>query len=316
MSRAAILVLVLVVGAPRTASAAEPAARVRFDVHAPCSDAQDFARRVSERTARVAASDDAKADVVEVVVHGATPAEGTFRVTPSGGEASSERRVDGATCEEVVDALSLAVALTYDPAATFAPRPPAPVATPAPVTKPAPAPPEPPRPAAPAPPPPLRASVGVLATAAAARRLPIGVLAFADLVTRRTTLRLAFGLQRVGVDVAGKSADFTWALLVPDVCPWRFASEPVELSPCLGLAMGVVEAEPRDIPAASSFTRAWIAPKPAVRVRLSLAEWIALEAQLALEVPLVRGRYTFADVTAYEIPAVVPSFGLGVSFAP
>lgn len=305
MGHAAAFVVVL-------ALAAEPPARVRFDVQAPCTDARDFARRVGERTPRVLPSEDPSADVVEVAVQGAA---GTFRVTPAGGEPSSERRLDGASCEEVVDALSLAVALTYDPEATIKPRPPpAPVTTSAATAPPPRVPPPPPAP--PPAPPPLRASVGLLATAAAARRLPIGVLAFTDLATRRSSVRLAFGLRHVGVDVTGRSADFTWALLVPDVCPWRFTSEPVEVSPCLGLAMGIVDAQPRDIAGASSFTRAWIAPKPALRVRLALGASAALEAQLALEVPLVRGRYTFAGLTAYEIPVVVPSLAIGASFTP
>lgn len=312
MVRPPALVLVALLAAPR-AAAAEPAARVRFDVRAPCSDAHDFARRVGERTARVTSTDDAKADVVEVVVQGADTAEGTFRVTPSGGEPSSERRVEGTTCEEVVDALSLSVALTYDPEATFTPRPAAPPPKPSPTPAPAPRPPPVVAPPVAAPPP-LRASLGALGTAAAARRLPLGVLVFVDLAMRRSSARLAFGLQHVGVDVTGRSADFTWALLVPEVCPWRLTSEPLELSPCLGLAMGIVEAQPREIPGASSFTRAWIAPKPALRLRMALSDSVAAEAQLALEIPLVRGRYTFAEVTAYEIPAVVPSLGLGLSF--
>lgn len=314
MVRASAFVLAAMTASPR-ALAAEPATRVRFDVRAPCSDAKDFARRVGERTGRVTESDGAQGDLVEVTVGTATPAEGTFRVTPAGGEPSSERRMEGASCEEVVDALSLAVALTYDPEATFTPRP---------VAKPTAAPvPPPPRPAPAAPPPtppppplPFRASMGVLATAAAARRLPLGLLAFTDVSTRRSSARLAFGLQRAKVDVRGLSADFTWALIVPDVCPWRFGSGPLELSPCVGLAMGVVDAQPREISGAESFTRAWIAPKPALRMRMAVGASVALEAQLALEVPLVRGRYTFANVTAYEIPPVMPSLGIGVSFTP
>lgn len=298
----------------RVAPAAEPKTRLRFEVDAPCSDARDFARRVSERTPRVTPSADAGVDVVEVVVRGTTPAAGTFRIVPPDGEPSAERRVDGAACEEVADALSLAVALAYDPEATFSPRTPAPVAPPERV--PAAPPPSPAQPVAFSPPPPLRASVGMHLSAAAARHLPIGVLVFGEVAGKRTSARLAFGVQRAYVSVAGRSADFTWALLVPDVCSFRFTTAAVELSPCLGVSMGLVDAQPRDIPGAESYVRAWIAPKPALRARAYLGEVAALEAQLGLEVPLVRDRYTFGSLTAYEVPPVLPSFAVGVAFAP
>ena len=142
------------------------------------------------------------------------------------------------------------------------------------------------------------------------------MMAFGEILTRRMSARLAFGFQRASVDVASRTADFTWGLIVPDVCPLRLVSDPLELTPCVGMALGVVEAEPDGINGASSFTRAWIAPKPMVRARLHLSSSFAVEAQLGVEIPLVRGHYTFAGVTAYDVAAVVPSFALGGWYSP
>jgi hypothetical protein len=153
--------------------------------------------------------------------------------------------------------------------------------------------------------------MGLQGSVSGANELPLGAMAFGEILSRRMSARLAFGFQRATADVASRSADFTWGLIVPDVCPLRLVSDPLELTPCLGMALGVVEAVPNDIPGASAFTRAWIAPKPMVRARLFLGTAFALEAQLGVEFPIVRGHYTFGGLTAYDVAAVVPSFALG-----
>jgi hypothetical protein len=142
------------------------------------------------------------------------------------------------------------------------------------------------------------------------------MMAFGEFLTRKMSARLSFGFQRASVDVASRTADFTWGLIVPDICPLRLVSDPLELTPCLGMALGVVEAEPQGITGASSFTRAWVAPKPMFRARLFLASSFAIEAQLGLEIPLVRGHYTFSGQTAYDVAALVPSFALGGWYSP
>ena len=287
---------------------------VRFEVEAPCSDAPRFAESVAARTPRIKPTDAKDADAVQVRVEGT---RGSFVIVAKGAsEPSAPRVMEGASCDEVVAALGLAVALVFDPDATDKPSSPPPSATRFP---PPPLPPPPPlslSPSLPPPPPAPRVALGLQGTVAGANDLPLGVMAFGEILSRRASARLAFGFQRATVDVASRTADFTWGLVVPDVCPVRLISEPLELTPCLGMALGVVEAEPQDIPNAASFTRAWIAPKPMIRARLHLASWFAVEAQLGLEIPLVRGRYTFAGQTAYDVAAVVPSFALGGWYSP
>jgi hypothetical protein len=293
--------------------AADNPTPVRFEVEAPCTDAPRFAESVSARTPRIKPTDARNADTVQVRVEGT---RGSFVIVGArGGEPSAPRTLEGATCDEVAAALGLAVALVFDPDATDKPAPkaepspqaPAPTRFPAAVVAPLPSPP---------PPPPPRIAVGLQGTVAGANDLPLGAMAFGEILSKRMSARLAFGFQRATVEVAARSADFTWGLLVPDICPLRLVSEPLELTPCLGMALGVVEAEPNEIPGAASFTRAWIAPKPILRARLLLASSFAIEAQLGAEIPLIRGHYTFGGVTAYDVAAVVPSFALGGWYSP
>jgi hypothetical protein len=289
--------------------AAEPATPVRFEVEAPCADAARFAKSVTDRTPRIAPTDARDVDLVEVHIAGT---EGSFRIVTPHGDASEPRTLSGATCDELVSALGLAVALAFDPDATDKPAPPPPAPKPAPVRPPVP----PPVPATPAAAPSTTLAIGVQGTLAIVSRLPLGGFAFGELLSRRASVRLAFGAQHATADVATRSAGFTWGLLVPDVCPVRLKAPALELSPCLGVEIGVVEAEPHGIPDATSFTHAWIAPKPIVRARLAVAKTFAVEVQIAAAIPLARRRYTFGGVTAYEVAPVVPSLALGGWFSP
>ena len=296
--------------------AADNPTPVHFEVEAPCTDAPRFAESVSARTPRIKATDPKDADTVVQIRIEST--RGSFVIVPKGGEPSSPRTLEGASCEELSSALGLAVALVFDPDATDKPTapPPAPTRFPPPPLPPSPPPSLPLPQSHPPPPPPPTLALGLQGTVAGANDLPLGMMAFGEILGRHISARLSFGFQRASVDVASRTADFTWGLIVPDICPVRLVSDPLELTPCLGMALGLVEAEPQDIVGASSFTRAWVAPKPMVRARLLVATTFAIEAQLGLEIPLVRGRYTFAGQTAYDVAALVPSFALGGWYSP
>ncbi len=287
---------------------------LRIAIDSPCTTESDFAERLGARSKRIVVAPEAtKADALAITIRpGPNGWDGTLRIDGEGGERT--RSVAGASCEEVTDALSLAVALTYDPDALSpkpaAPPPPPPPPPPAPVVRaaerPAPVPP---------PPRPLRWSMGVLGSIQASRPVPLGASAFGEVASPGgASARLAFGVQRGSIDVGDASARFTWALVVPDLCPVHLARGPFSIAPCLGLALGVLSAEPRDIPNGESYARAWIAPRPMIRMRWTLGRSFAVEAQGSVDVPLVRGRYTFGDVTAYAIPVVVPQAGLGGAF--
>lgn len=106
------------------AGSTEPiAVRVEFEGPATCSDAARFYARVRARTERVrkAAPGEPGLDLrVRLQPPAGGKVHGELRILDERGTAST-RKVDGASCEEVVEALSLTAALALDPSATLAP---------------------------------------------------------------------------------------------------------------------------------------------------------------------------------------------------
>ena len=100
--------------------------RVELDAPSDCSEVLGFYDRVRARTDRVRLAEaSAQALTLRVrVVRRGGKVHGQLRMTDENG-ASSTREVDGASCAEVVDALSLTATLALDPTAS----PEAPVAT-------------------------------------------------------------------------------------------------------------------------------------------------------------------------------------------
>jgi hypothetical protein len=125
------LVLTALLLAPLTVSATGAAAEqpraepVRVDIQAPsdCADGILFLDEVRSRTPLVRAAvegEPARVFRVTVTRDGAV-ARGTL-VVQEGDHASTPRRVLGASCEEVVQALALVAALAVDPLASMVPR--------------------------------------------------------------------------------------------------------------------------------------------------------------------------------------------------
>jgi hypothetical protein len=127
----------------QTGAAVSVPVRVEFDAPAGCSDADDFFAGVLSRARRVHRAHPGETGV-RLTVHvtrAGGRVHGELRVNEAGGQAET-RRVDGATCAEVVQVLSLTAALAIDPTADLlAPAAPAkPSAAPYPVRAPPPAP--------------------------------------------------------------------------------------------------------------------------------------------------------------------------------
>jgi hypothetical protein len=130
--------------------------RIDFDAPAGCADADAFYAGVQARMDRVRRAHPGEAAMRLVVRLTRTGGKvhGELHIGGEGGE-SDTRRVDGATCQEVVQVLSLTAALAIDPSAgvavpvlpekpapvTAPPVSPRPLAAPAPAGPPAPAPP-------------------------------------------------------------------------------------------------------------------------------------------------------------------------------
>lgn len=265
--------------------------------------------------------DDKPADEVIVrIVAEPRAAEGTFEVVRGHGPTRS-RRVEATTCDEVADMLSLAVALTYDPNALVmpsasAPAPSAPpevhaptpsVAADTPVAA----------PSAPSPAPAWGLRLGVQGLVAPAPdATSFGGQLFADLAHRAgPSFRLGFEGRRAEATTGPVSVDLVWALAQPLVCPLHLRAGRFDVAPCAGVALGVVSVSSRGASDPHSSVRAAVAPSLTVLGSVALSDWISLEARASVEAPLVRADFMIDSVVAYEDPILMPTFGLGVTFA-
>src|SRR6185312_8922242 len=154
---------------------------VRIDFAAPagCADEDTFWSGIASRTerARTARAGEAAMRMTVRLTRAAAKVQGELRIAMPGRHVEA-RRVEGATCTEVVQVLSLTAALAIDPSATIAPMaslnggrpsiggpdngrpatsstPPAPDTTTPPPGPPPPPGPQPPPPSPPPPPPPV-----------------------------------------------------------------------------------------------------------------------------------------------------------------
>ncbi len=100
--------------------AASVPVRVEFDAPAGCSDAEAFWAGMLARTRHVhrARAGETPVRLTVRVTRAGARVRGELRVNEAGGEAET-RRVDGATCAEVVQVLSLTAALAIDPTASL-----------------------------------------------------------------------------------------------------------------------------------------------------------------------------------------------------
>ena len=126
----------------QTGPAVSVPVRVEFDAPSGCSDADAFFAGVLARARRVHRARPGET-AVRLTVHVSRTGgrvHGELRVNEAGGEAET-RRVEGATCAEVVQVLSLTAALAIDPTAEPLPpgAPERPTAAPSPLPAPSPA---------------------------------------------------------------------------------------------------------------------------------------------------------------------------------
>jgi hypothetical protein len=297
-------------------------------VESPCTDDADFGRRVTARSSKLAISAEDEAVPVRTTANTDGLVDGTMRIGSASEPTAppSVRHVVGATCEEVVDALALVVALTFDPEAIDgplpAPRPTPPAATPAP---------RPPPPSRIAPGKPMTVgppanrqdawpwAIGVHGLIAAIDQVPVGASLFTEMARGRglftLTARLALSAYGAEVERASRGARLIWVFADPQVCLLRFHVGVLSVFPCATISLGLLTSGPsRGVVRPHGFTRAWIAPGAVARARLELSSRLGLELESALSVPLARDRYAFGTEEAYRVPVVVPSAGIGIAF--
>lgn len=338
--------VVFALGAATPAPAEPIALRVEFDAPAGCSSADAFYASVRARTDRVRRADDSEPALslrVRLTV-GAREVHGELNGVDEHG-ARQTRRVRGATCDEVVEALSLTAALALDPNARFQPIPVVPPTPDAPdaaptwdararAEEPRREPPDEPELDEPdEPDEPARADIDVefelgaqvLATVVVASEIDLGG-AIAGRLTRpgEGIFSPSFGLQLVHVrndlltdpgDSPGARVRFT--SVVVTACPVRWPLTPnADLRPCAAAAAGVLAASGRNISHPESVSRSWWSLGGTLRAQTALGPELAIEIEAGLAVPLVRRRFvtTAPDTLVAETPVIAPSGALGVAY--
>ncbi|HEX6273754.1 MAG TPA: hypothetical protein VFZ53_11970 [Polyangiaceae bacterium] len=322
------LVQLVALGLPAAGSAEAPIPiRIVFDAPADCSTDEAFFQGVRSRTDRVRRAE-----------AGETGTELGVRVTKTSGKVHGEldligehgesdrRVVDGETCDEVVEALSLTAALALDPTARVEPARPAPAAPPPPATAPPPCPPAPPSQAVP-----KSFELGLHARAAVASVVTpewsIGGLALATL--RPVALvpngpSFGFGVgylsnSFVVSEEAGEQREVATRLttVLLRACPLRFAAAVwLRIEPCAVGKGGFLEAEASGFSNPESVARTWWSLGAEMAVEVGWGSGFSVELAPSLDVPLVERRFTTGEPPepAGDTPVVSAGVSLGIGY--
>jgi len=302
--------------------------RVNYDAPASCPNQEAFYEGVRARTERVrkAQGNEPRVDVNVRVTRGEHGFHGEMREVVNQSETAA-RSVDGATCKEVVEALSFTVALSFDPEAHAAhdldetPLPPKPAA-PVPITPPVP-------PSAPAPPAkelpaPLELELGlsVLGTVvesagfASGGALSAMLLRRADSGARSSGVQISLLYAGTGLLTAPDDHSTRFGALALDACPFRYHTGKWELSPCALGMIGFLELSGRNLAEPETVNRAWWSLGLDLQASLLLGRGLVFESALALTVPLLRHRYytNSPDNVLTRTAVVSPLLRLGLGY--
>jgi hypothetical protein len=312
-----------VLGLPEAATTTDVTA-IRIELEAPpdCATAEAFYEAVRARTerARTVREGEAGVRVVVRLNRVGTRAHGELRVIGEHGE-SDTRRVDGGTCTEVVEALSLTVALAVDPTAMLGPAEHAVE----------PAQPAPPPPPPPPPPPDLPAEPpGELEVRLALHGGGMGqVTPFVsfggDVSVRvvapwRAASSFGVGLRRYQNDLfrAADNASMRATLIALTACPKRFGdAHAFTLEPCaLGLG-GWLGATGRGVEERTKVVRSYFALGAVLLGSAPIAAGLSVELEGGLVVPLVKRRYVLSNPERQvgETPSIAALGSLGLTYS-
>jgi hypothetical protein len=335
-----------------SAASAQEEGAIQFNYRSSdgCPDRTTFIARVRARTTRAEFTNPGtgarEGSVFDVEVDAGPPAYGRVTVgdphRPDG-----TRRVQADTCDEVVDALALVVALAIDPSPPSAPLapvdggPPAPeAAVSLPVAPPVPSPPVEARatptargateesrpPSAPArhtPPVGLSAGLDAAADVGVAPATLVGLSVYAGWQSTSTTLvspafRLAFDRAQSGtLSAPGGTAAFTWTVGRLDACPFARGSHGLRVRACARVESGALEVAGGDIVAAQTKTRFWLATGALARGQWTFFEPLFLNVEAGANVRATSDRFFYLpNTTVYRVSWVGASAaaGLGAYF--
>jgi hypothetical protein len=304
-----------------TEAAAQPAPlRLDYEVAAGCPEAGAFTAEVRARAASSSASLANRAIAVKITssAGGSSAAasfEGSVVITDDSGVTPS-RAVRGDTCDEVVRALALTVAMTLDPEE----RPPTVII--AAVSEAAPPPAEKPPAVAALP---SRSGVHLSAGVRGGAESGVGPLLapalgiYGDVAVGNLALRIG-GVRAVSplVERGAGAARFARTTATLDACPFRWRPSPsVALVPCAGFEIGSLTSDGRATVDPESVARLWSAAGLVERVVWEPVGPLVIELEGRATVPLTRDRFYFRPADdVFEAPILAFSAGLtaGVRF--
>jgi hypothetical protein len=322
--RALFELVVGLTGAPTVPSPPPIPLRIVFEAPSDCSSMDAFYAGVRARTERVrlAAPDESATELQVRLSQSGSGAHGELRMLGERGETDT-RKVDGGSCEEIVEALSLTAALALDPAARITPEktPPAEAVKPKP---PEPAPPVPPRP------PPLEEPTSLGLELGAKVMVSEVVSPFTNVggeLSARLRLRGEHSVEpSIGVAFVRLQNDFfrvprqasiRYTAVAVSACPARwFVRDIVSLSPCAIFLAGWLGAAGKGNTYNSSVIRSLYGAGGSLTLAVPF-DAFALELSGAFTLPLVRRRFVAGVSSSLvgETPSISPFGALGVSYA-
>jgi hypothetical protein len=332
--------LVMAAVAPLVATEADTGTKpVEVDFEGPegCPGANAFFRSLRSRTHHVrrAEADEARTIVQVRLSHERGQVMGELRMIDDRG-GTDTRKVQGASCNDVVQALSLTAALALDPtavlsvpraapsaeaAATSAPAKPADV-LPA-VNQPVPVPvasAEPPPASTPRPVPSFEVGAGPVGLSVLSGSFSPGI----SVGARKTlggdgafqpTLGLALAYVRNDVLQSPQEAQVALAGIGATACPVRWTASILTVQPCALVLAGWLRATGRQMTHVSTADRFWSSVGLTIRMAAFLGRGFSLDLEGGINLPLVKRRFyaTMPDNVVAETPRLSPVVGIGLT---
>lgn len=320
-----LVVLGMEVAAP---SPSRTPVRVLLEAPPDCATAESFYQSVSNRTDRVRTAVDGESTVELAVrlVRSGTKVQGELRMYGEHGE-SDTRRVEGATCEEVVEALSLTAALALDPTARVVAAPTPPSVPPAPPS-------EPPRkpyvevpPSEPSAPPRQRFSEFSLNVQGIAAQIVSPGMSFGGAISGRLAFdpdengySVSVAILHLRNDLFQTPADARYRLTAFSItgCPVRLRlSGATTFEPCATTIAGWLSAEALDVQYSTSKVRTYWSLGGIAAIRVAAGSRAALELFGGATAPLTMRHFSVGRPGEHvgKTPVISAMAGVGVSWA-
>lgn len=321
--RALFELVVGLAGTPTVPSPPPIPLRVVFEAPSDCSSVDAFYAGVRARTERVRLANPGES-ATELQVHlsqSSGGAHGELRMLGEHGE-SDTRKVDGGSCDEIVEALSLTAALALDPAARVTPLP-VPPEEPEKQKVVEPAPP-------PAPPPPPK-EPSTLALELGAKAMVSQVVSPFTNVGGELSVRVRFrgedsaepsmgvALVRLQNDLFGepKHASIRYTAVAVTACPARWSvRDVINLEPCALVVAGWLGAAGKGNTYNVSVLRSLYSAGGSLTLGVPFGDF-AFELSGAFTLPLVSRRFVagISPTAVGETPAISPIGALGFRYA-